>query len=117
MPTTAETLIALQNSLEATLTEVTNQIATTNGKIDDLDTTYATDSDLAAKIAGINTAWANADSDVQALIGDKVSTAAATALAGTAETNAKAHADTLVQDALAAMTAKFDAATAALQAL
>lgn len=117
MPTTAETLTALQNSLEATLTEVANQLAATNGKISDLDNTYATDSDLATKIADINAAWANADSDVQALIGDKVSTAAAATLAGTAETNAKAHADTLVQDALAAMTAKFDAATATLQAL
>lgn len=99
-----------------TLGKIAARIDTLQQSVAALDATYATDADLAQKIADINSAWAAADGDVQALIADKISVAAAQGLAAESVTAAQTYTDQQLVAALEGLTAAFTAGAATIAA-
>lgn len=97
-----------------TLGKVAGRIDQLDAAIQALDATYATDTDLAQKIADINAAWAAADSDVQALLANKIDAAAAQTLADDSVVAAKAYTDQQLVIALQGLTDAFNNGTATL---
>ncbi|WP_028301897.1 hypothetical protein [Oceanospirillum beijerinckii] len=99
-----------------TLGKVAGRIDQLDAAIQALDDTYATDADLAQKISDINTAWAAADGDVQALLANKIDATAAQVLADDSVAAAKTYTDQQLVIALQGLTTAFNNGTATLTA-
>ncbi|MCV6588212.1 MAG: hypothetical protein OIF57_04165 [Marinobacterium sp.] len=85
------------------------QIQAVNDAITALDTTYATDSDLAARVQAVNEAMSLADDDLSTLVNERITTADAVAAIAQARQDAQSYADQKISEALTGIVAMLEA--------
>lgn len=107
-------LVGVADADNDSLGKVASRVNALENAIAALDATYATDTDLARKIADISTAWAAADSDVQALLANKMDISAAHELADDTCNTACAYTDKQLVAAVQGLITAFNNGTATL---
>lgn len=98
-----------------TLNKLYNLIAGLGTQISNLNDTYATDSELAAKFTEVSEAWAAADSDIQTLIDTLATRDEMTTSINSAKTAAMDHTDAGTISALDALADALETGNTTLQ--
>jgi len=99
-----QSLGALQDLLYLQINNMNTRVVNNERTLQALDDTYATDSDVAARVQAVNDAMAAADDDLSALVNERITTADAATMVDAAKAEVQTYVDQAVTNALTGIT-------------